>query len=263
MNNTFLEGVTAEARERVVRTREFGYFAKFEKIAELHRKVAEPHAFHSAISRRDRTNVIAEIKRASPSKGVIKAEVNVANLARSYANGGAAAISVLTEPKHFEGSISDLVSVARTVEIPVLRKDFIVDEYQVVEAAAAGTSAILLIVAALSPRELLDLHAIATEIGLDVLVEVHDSAEMETAIEIGAKIIGVNNRDLHSLKVSLDTSRRLIANRPDGVLMVAESGITTRAEIDELRSLGYDGFLIGEMLMRSGNVVETLGDLTK
>lgn len=263
MSTTFLQKVTAEARERVAQSLEFGYFVKLEKIAELHRKVSEPHAFHAALSRRDRTNIIAEIKRASPSKGVIKAEVNVTNLARSYTAGGAAAISVLTEPKHFDGLIADLVTVAKNVEIPVLRKDFIVDEYQIVEAAASGASAILLIVAALSVDELRYLHAIAIELGLDVLVEIHDGAEMQIAIEIGAAIIGVNNRDLHTLEVSLDTSRKLIVGKPNGILMVAESGITTRAEIDELRGLGYDAFLIGETLMRSGNVVETLRGLAE
>lgn len=263
MSTTFLQKVTAEARERVAQAREFGYFAKLEKIAAERRKGLEPHTFHAALSRRDRTNIIAEIKRASPSKGVIKGEVNVANLARSYDAGGAAAISVLTEPKHFDGSISDLVTAARAVEIPILRKDFIVNEYQVVEAAASGASAILLIVAALSLDELRNLHAIATELGLDVLVEVHDAAEMRTAFEIGAAIIGVNNRDLHSLEVSLDTSRQLIAEKPDGILMVAESGITARTEIDELRGLGYDAFLIGETLMRSENVAETLRGLSK
>lgn len=263
MSTTFLEKVTAEARERVVQAREFGYFARLEKLAEQRREELEPHRFHAALSRRDRTNIIAEIKRASPSKGVIKGEINVANLARSYAAGGAAAISVLTEPKHFAGSMADLVTTAKAVEIPILRKDFVVDEYQIVEAAASGASAILLIVAALSPDELRNLRAVAIELGLDVLVEIHDAAEMQTAIEIGSAIIGVNNRDLHTLEVTLDTSRKLITNKPDGVLMVAESGITTRAEIDQLHNLGYDAFLIGETLMRSGNVVETLGDLTR
>jgi len=263
MSTTFLQKVTAEARERVAQAREFGYLAKLEKLAEQRRDESESHRFHTALSRRDRTNIIAEIKRASPSKGVIKGEIDVAKLARSYAAGGAAAISVLTEPEHFDGSISDLVAAVRTVEIPVLRKDFIVDEYQIVEAAAAGASAILLIVAALSIKELRKLHAVAIEFGLDVLVETHDEAEMQTALEIGAAIIGVNNRDLHSLEVSLDTSRKLIASKPEGIVMVAESGITTRAEIDELRGLGYDAFLIGETLMRSGDVVETLRGLTE
>lgn len=258
MSTTFLEKATAEARERVAQAREFDYFAKLTKLAGQRLDVREPHRLHAALSRRDRTNIIAEIKRASPSKGVIKKDINAAKLARSYADGGAAAISVLTEPKHFDGSVSDLVAAARTVEIPILRKDFIVDQYQIVEAAAAGSSAILLIVAGLSLDELRYLHAIATELGLDALVEVHDAAEIQIAIEIGARIIGVNNRDLHSLEVSLDTSRRLIEQRPDNVLMVAESGLTTRNEINELRELGYDGFLIGETLMRSTDIHETL-----
>lgn len=262
MSITFLQKVTAEARERVAHSREFDYFPKLKKLADDRRVEREPHRFRSALSRRGNTNIIAEIKRASPSKGVIKGEINVANLARSYAAGGAAAISVVTEPKHFEGSISDLVTVARNVEIPILRKDFIVDEYQIVEASAAGASAILLIVASLSRDELRGLHAIATEYGLDTLVEVHDETEIQIATDVGAKIIGVNNRDLHSLDVTLDTSRKLIANKPEGILMVAESGITTRAEIDELRNLGYDAFLIGETLMRSGDIVDTLRGLT-
>ncbi|MBK6722096.1 MAG: indole-3-glycerol phosphate synthase TrpC [Acidobacteria bacterium] len=263
MSTTFLQKVTAEARERVAQSREFGYFAKLQKQAEQNREEREPHAFHAGLSRSDRTNIIAEIKRASPSKGVIRGEIDVAKLARSYAAGGAAAISVLTETKHFDGSISDLVTATRTIDIPVLRKDFIVDEYQIVEAAASGASAILLIVAALSVEELRGLHATATEFGLDVLVEIHDAAEMQTAIEIGATIIGVNNRDLHSLEVSLDTSRQLIEHRPEGVLMVSESGISTLDEINELKALGFNGFLIGETLMRSGNPSETLASWTK
>jgi len=255
---TFLEQVSSEARERVAETRKLGYFAKLKKLAQRGQDRRRRHRFRDAISQRDRINIIAEIKRASPSKGVIQGEIDVARVARSYAGGGAAAISVLTEPKHFGGSISDLVAAARAVEIPVLRKDFIVDDYQIVEAAAGGAAAILLIVAALSPDELRDLHAIAANLGLDVLVEVHDATEMRLAAEVGARIIGVNNRDLHTLEVSLDTSRRLIGSRPSDVLMVAESGLTTRDEIRELFGLGYDGFLIGETLMRSTDLSETL-----
>lgn len=259
---TFLEQATSEARDRVAETRKLGYYAKLKKLAQR-RLGSRRHRFRDAVAQRDRINIIAEIKRASPSKGVIKGDIDVAKLARSYAGGGAAAISVLTEPTHFGGSISDLVAAARAVEIPVLRKDFIVDEYQIVEAAAGGASAILLIVAALSPHDLRDLHAIAADLGLDVLVEVHDLAEMRVAAQIGAKIIGVNNRDLHSLRVSLDTSRRLIESRPSDVLMVAESGLTTRDEIRELFGLGYDAFLIGETLMRSTDVSETLRRLSQ
>lgn len=263
MSTTFLDKVVAETRERVAATRDFDYYDKLLKVAEKRRHESEPNRFHAALSRSDRTNIIAEIKRASPSKGVIKADIDVAKVARNYAAGGAAAISVLTEPNHFDGSMSDLVLAARTVEIPTLRKDFIVDEYQIVEAAAAGSSAILLIVAALSTDELATLHAKAAEFGLDVLVEVHDAPEMHKAIDLGAAIIGVNNRNLHSLEVSLDTSRKLIELKPDNALMVAESGLSSREEIDELKALGYNGFLIGETLMRSPDVAETLRGLSQ
>ncbi len=263
MSPTFLEKVTAEARQRVAQAREFGYLDKLRDVAHQRRANGVPNRLRTALAHPDRTNIIAEIKRASPSKGVIKANIEVAKVARSYAEGGAAAISVLTEPKHFDGSISDLVSATKAVEIPTLRKDFIVDEYQILEAAAAGASAVLLIVAALSAEELSSLYETASDLGLDVLVEVHDATEIHKAIDLGASIIGVNNRDLHSLEVSLETSRKLIELRPDDAIMVAESGLTSREEIDELRGLGYDGFLIGETLMRSGNIVETLRRLTE
>jgi len=193
---------------------------------------------------------------------VIKANVDAARTAKLYAAGGAAAISVLTEPVHFGGSITDLVAVTTSSDIPVLRKDFIVDEYQIVEAAAAGASAVLLIVAALPTDELRRLNKASCDLGLDVLVEVHDAVEMQKALDIGATIIGVNNRDLRSLEVSLETSRRLIEQRPADAIMVAESGLTTRSEIDELRGLGYDGFLIGETLMMSHSIVDTLRELS-
>lgn len=261
MSSTFLDKVTAEARQRVAASREFGYLDKLTETARKRAAGREPNIFRDAISHNDRANIIAEIKRASPSRGVIKADIDVPNLAKRYATGGAAAISVLTEPKHFDGEISDLVAATRAVAIPTLRKDFIVDDYQIVEAAAAGASAILLIVAALGDDELSRLHKSATDLGLDVLVEVHDASEMHRAIDLGADIIGVNNRDLHSLEVSLDTSRKLIELRPDNAVMVAESGITGRDEIDELRGLGYDAFLIGETLMRSPDVAESLRGL--
>ncbi len=262
MSETFLQKVTAETRERIAVARANGYLPKLRKRAEMAASQNESGRFRKAISRPDSINIIAEIKRASPSKGVIKTGVDAAKIAKLYAAGGAAAISVLTEPNHFDGSLSDLVSVARSVDLPILRKDFIVDEYQIIEAAAAGASAILLIVAALPVDGIRSLHQTAANFGLDVLVEVHDSREFDTAIDIEAEIIGVNNRDLHSLEVSLDTSRRVIQRRPDGVVVIAESGFTTRDEIDELRGLGYDGFLIGETLMRSPNLLETLRGLT-
>jgi indole-3-glycerol phosphate synthase len=263
MSQTFLEKVTAETRERVAASSSFGYYPKLLRKAEKIAAERRTGSFREALSRPGSVNIIAEIKRASPSKGVIRAETDVAQVAKLYTAGGAAAISVLTEPNHFVGSVADLITAVRTTKLPILRKDFIVDEFQIVESAAAGASAVLLIVAALPMDELRNLHETATKFALDVLVEVHDEEEMDKAVDIGASIIGVNNRNLHSLEVSLDTSRRLIAKKPAEVLMIAESGISTREEINGLRSLGFDGFLIGETLMRSGNIVETLRGLNE
>lgn len=259
MTETFLEKILAKAREKVERTRSLGYADAIVRRAKKVRAAKDPNRFHAALSRRDRTNIIAEIKRASPSKGVINADIDVAKVARSYASGGAAAISVLTESEYFGGDMIDLVVAARTANIPILRKDFMVDSYQIYEAAAAGAEAILLIVAALSEQEIVEFSAIADSLGMDSLVEIHTAEELDTAQQIGAKIIGVNNRNLQTLEVSLDVSRELITKRPDGVLMIAESGLSTKEEIDELKALGFDGFLIGETLMRTGNASETLG----
>jgi len=203
-------------------------------------------------------NVIAEIKRASPSRGVINKDIDPVAQAKKYVGGGAAAISVLTEPEYFMGSFTELVDVREAVTVPVLRKDFIIDECQVYETGVAAADAVLLIVAAMPPGDLEALMAIADHLGLDALVEIHTAEELRIAISAGASLIGVNNRDLYSLEVSLDVSRELIKHKPEGVLMVAESGISTRDEIDELRGLGFDGFLIGESLMRSPEILASL-----
>jgi indole-3-glycerol phosphate synthase len=259
MSGTFLEKIVAKTREKVERAKTVGYGDKIRRRAEELRKDVEPGRFHAALSRTDRTNIIAEIKRASPSKGVINANIKVDDVARRYESGGAAAISVLTEDEFFSGELADLILAAKTVEIPVLRKDFTVDPYQVYEAAAAGADAVLLIVAALSREELIELSRITNDLGMDALVEVHSENELESARDIGAKIIGVNNRDLHSLEVSLDVSRKMVKLRDGDALLISESGISSRDEIDELRGLGFDGFLIGETLMRTANSTETLG----
>ncbi len=251
MTEIFLDKIVAKTRERVAQTMTLGYADAIKRRASKLRGAKQPHRFHEALSRPDRTNIIAEIKRSSPSKGVINANINVPQAARNYATGGAAAISVLTENEYFGGDISDLVLVARTVDIPVLRKDFTIDAYQIYEAAAAGADAILLIATALSEDELIEFSRIADDLGIDALVEVHTSEELEVAKSIGAKIIGINNRNLQTLEVSLDVSRRLIAERPENALIVSESGISSIEEIDGLKQLGFDGFLIGETLMRS------------
>ena len=206
-------------------------------------------------------NIIAEFKRASPSKGVINDRADPAEIARTYEAGGVCAISVLTEPNFFQGSLDDLRSVRRAVSLPILLKDFIVDEFQILEAAEAGADAVLLIVAALQAEGLAQLQSVANKLGLDALVEVHTVDELEIAKDIGATLIGVNNRDLKSLEVSLDVSRHLIAHAPAKVPMIAESGLRSRDDLIELKRLGYSGFLIGETLMRSGDAASFLREL--
>lgn len=260
MSSEFLQKVTAETLERVNNVRNYASFDRLKNMAEQRRVLAEPNALTTAL-KRDAINIIAEFKRASPSKGIINDQLNAKETARQYQIGGAAAISVLTEPTYFKGSLNDLIAVRETVSIPILRKDFTVDEFQIYEAAAAGADAILLIVAALKANELTRMLEIVRELKMDAIVEVHTDEEMQTANETGADIIGVNNRDLKTLDVSLDTSRRLIGMREPETLMIAESGLTSRVEIDELRKLGYNGFLIGETLMRSSDIPATLGGL--
>ncbi len=260
MSETFLEKIVAKTREKVEQQKHDTDIDALKRRAIEVRAYVRPRRLRSAISRADKINIIAEIKRASPSKGIINADIDVVALARQYAAGGASAISVLTETEYFQGSLDDLRVVRAAIDLPILRKDFTVDKFQIYEAAAAGADAILLIVAALSEQDLVAfLRLSQDELGLDALVEVHSPQELQTAIKIGANTIGVNNRDLHSLDVSLDVSRQLIAGRPKNTLMVAESGISSREEIDELKRLGFNGFLIGETLMRTDNAAETLG----
>jgi indole-3-glycerol phosphate synthase len=225
-------------------------------------KAKDRRNFAAAISTRDRVNIIAEFKRASPSKGVINDTRDPASLAKQYELGGAAAISVLTEEDFFNGSLDDLRAVRAATDLPILRKDFIVDEYQIHESAQAGADAILLILAALSIEDLRLLYRTANGIGLDAVIEVHDLNELEIAASIGARIIGVNNRDLRTFEVSLDVSRRLIGQAPKDAIMISESGLKTREDLLELRNFGYSAFLIGESLMRSGDAEKELRKLT-
>lgn len=205
--------------------------------------------FQAALSRPDGLNVIAECKRRSPAKGVLRADYDVVAIATGYADAGAAAISVLTEPAFFDGSLEHLAAVRAAVDVPLLRKDFIVSEYQLLEAKAAGADAILLIVAALRPVELKVLHDHARRHGLDALVEVHDATELAIAVDAGARIVGVNNRNLRTLEVDVHASDELIARMPSDVIAVSESGLRTAAELRRLRGLGYRAFLIGERFM--------------
>ncbi len=214
-------------------------------------------AFRTMLERR-RPALIAEIKRASPSRGLLAAEFNPAERARQYFQGGAAAISVLTDRDFFQGSMSDLKTARSVAPLPVLRKDFTIAEIDVIEAAAAGADAILLITAILETGELRRLRALAARYEMASLVEVHDEAELERALESGAEIVGVNNRDLRTFEVRLETSERLAALIPAGVLRVAESGIRGREDLKRLAASGYDAFLVGEHLMKSGDPAAAL-----
>ncbi len=213
-----------------------------------------PRGFMKALQARvaiGGTAVIAEVKKASPSMGVIRASFDPVAIAESYAAAGATCLSVLTDEKYFQGSGHYLRLIRASVGLPLLRKDFIVDEYQIVEARALGADAILLIVAALSDAELAAFTRLAHDLGLDVLVEVHDEAECARALQLPLRVIGVNNRNLHDFSVSLDTSRRIKTMLPADYLLVSESGIHTRADIEALQADGIHAFLVGGALMQA------------
>ena len=202
--------------------------------------------------------VIAEIKKASPSKGVLAADFRPVETARAYAAGGAAALSVLTDRDFFQGSLEDLQAARAAVTVPVLRKDFTIDELDILEAAAHGADAVLLIAAILSREELEQFRHHAEAFGLTALVEVHDDEELDRALESGATIVGINNRNLRTFEVTLETSLRLAGRMPAGVIRVSESGIHSAHDVKVLREAGYQAFLVGEHLMKSGNPAEAL-----
>jgi len=214
--------------------------------------------FGAALARPGRTNVIAEHKRRSPSRGAIREDLVPAEVARGYEAGGAAAISVLTDEPFFGGRMAHLEEVRRATTLPVLRKDFVLDPWQVWEARASGADAVLLIVAALTDAELRGLLEIAREAGLEALVEVHDRSELDRALAAGSRIVGVNNRDLKTLAVSLQTALSLAPAIPDDVVAVAESGIRTGTHLRQLREAGFDAFLVGEHLMAAPDPGEAL-----
>ena len=232
-----------------------------EEMCRLAGRPRTRHALHQAL-RADGINIIAEFKRRSPSKGPIRADANLTQVVTSYEAGNAAAVSVLTEEDYFDGSLDDLRNVKATVTLPVLRKDFIFDDYQVYESAAAGADAILLIVAALDDETLVRLRRLAEDdLGLDALVEVHTSDEMKRASACGATLIGVNNRDLRTFEVSLETSISLAPQAPRESVLISESGLHSAGDLRRLHDAGYRGFLIGETLMRAGNPEQTLREL--
>jgi indole-3-glycerol phosphate synthase len=242
-----LETIVAATR-RIVSTREAAV-----TFRELERRCADrtttPLSLRRALTSGSAPRVIAECKRRSPSRGVLRRDYDPAAIATAYERAGAAAISVLTEPTFFDGSLDHLAAVRRAVDVPVLRKDFIVTEYQILEAKAAGADAVLLIVGALAQDDLVRLSAAARASGLEALVEVHDASELGRATSANAEIIGVNSRNLRTLEVTLDVTHTLAPKIPRGIVKVAESGLRTREDIAALTADGYDAILVGERLM--------------
>jgi indole-3-glycerol phosphate synthase len=248
------------ATERIIDTRRGR-----EPIAVLESRAASAtprgDRFEEALGMNGRINVIAECKRRSPSKGVLAPTYDPVAIARQYEQGGAAAISVLTEPTFFDGALDHLIAVRAAVGLPLLRKDFIVDDYQLLEARAAGADAVLLIVAALEQPRLAALQARAWELGLATLVEVHDDDELARAVDSGARVIGVNNRNLRTLTVDVDASYRLAARMPKQVTGVSESGLQTSADLERLSAAGYRAFLIGERFMTDPDPARAIREL--
>lgn len=256
---TKLEEIVARARRRVAAEKSSADLRALSSAAAGHK----PRGFRRSLQQvsAGRSAIIAELKKASPSKGLIRADFPVAELAAELEAAGAAALSVLTDEEHFQGSLQNLATASAATRLPCLRKDFIVDEFQVLEARASGADAILLIVAALSHPELSSLQQYAHENELDVLCEVHDAEELQRALDAGFDMIGVNNRNLHTFRVDLATSLRLAELLPASVLKVAESGIESGEDIARLRQAGFDAFLIGESLMRAQHPGDALREL--
>src|SRR5215213_2206016 len=251
-----LTEIITKKRERVIAAQEIVPFDQVRRHAQ-----EGTHALRSALQAPG-INIIAEFKRRSPSKGTIRANANLTEIVQSYEAGGAVAISVLTEEDYFDGSLNDLRAVKSAVKLPVLRKDFVFEDYQVYESVAAGADAILLIVAALDDETLSRLRRLAEEeLNMDALVEVHTSDEMSRANAAGATLIGVNNRDLRTFTVSLETSVALASEAPREALLISESGLHSSADLQRLRDAGYHGFLIGETLMRADDPAVMLRNL--
>jgi indole-3-glycerol phosphate synthase len=244
-----LRAIVAATRTRVATARARVSADTLEKAISV---ASPPRGFRRRLAVPGR-NIIAECKRRSPSHGVLRRVYDPAAIASSYESAGAAAISVLTEPSFFDGALSHLENVRRAVTLPVLRKDFTVDPYQLIEARAAGADAVLLIVAALDVGTLRTLRRSARDLDLDTLVEVHDERELETAVAAGADLIGVNNRNLRTLEVSMDASFQLAALMPPDVVAVAESGLKTANDLDRLHAAGYRAFLVGERFMTAAD----------
>ena len=254
-----LDPIVQATREEVERRKRATPLAELEREAEAR---PEGRPFHEALARPG-TSVIAEYKRRSPSAGTIREGVGVEDMARAYERGGAAALSVLTEEDHFGGSLADLRAASQATDIPILRKDFTIDPYQVFEAKASGGDAVLLVVGALEPAELATLHGLARDLDMDAIVEVHDEPELEAALAVDAGTIGINNRDLADFSVDLQRTYDLLTDVPAGKIVVSESGIATREQVEELEQVGVDAVLVGETLMRAPDPEAAVRELAR
>jgi indole-3-glycerol phosphate synthase len=259
LKGTILEKIMRSKVHELIGTRNKLPAISLESVLD---RAAEVRPFKTALMSHSPA-VIAEIKRASPSAGLIREDFDPAKIAREFINSGAAALSVITEVRHFRGGLEFLALLRWNTKIPLLRKDFIIDPYQILEARHAGADAVLLIAALLNGAELKNLRAEAERHGMEALIEVHDESELQRALDAGATLIGVNNRDLRSFEVTLDVSFNLARSIPKGVLAVAESGIQTADDLRRLTDAGYRGFLVGECLLRSPSPGAALAQLIR
>ncbi|MBA7610037.1 Indole-3-glycerol phosphate synthase [subsurface metagenome] len=252
-----LNRIIAEKREEVEqRKKDIPVSSLKERVAQRRAPLDFAHALSGGSTR-----LIAEVKRASPSRGLLCPNFDPVELAKTYAQGGAAAISVLTEANYFQGSIEHLAAIREEVRLPLLRKDFIFDQYQIYESGAYGADALLLIVAILSQEQLEGLLSLSSSLGLSCLVEVHNEAEVERALLSGAKIIGINNRDLNTFKVDINTTCRLRPLVPEGRIVVSESGIRSRGDVEKLKGWEVNAVLVGEALVTAGDILARMREI--
>ena len=254
-----LDKIVADKKEEVRQQK------KAVPVSELRARIAQrtkTQDFAAAL-KKDGVNLIAEVKKASPSRGILRPDFDPVALARTYTDNGAAAISVLTEERYFQGNIEHLAGIRQEIDIPLLRKDFIFDPYQVYESRAYGADALLLIAAILAQEPLAELLTLSHELGLNCLVEVHNENEVEKALHSGAQIIGINNRDLKTFKVDISTTPRLRKLIPPDKIVVSESGISRRRHIEDLKRWGVNAALVGEALLTAGDIAAKVRELAK
>jgi len=255
---TILDDILVQTRQVIERDR------RATPLKELRAAVGDQRPcrdFHAALAATDQVRLIAEIKKASPSAGLIREDFDPPEIAKAYQAGGAACLSVLTEEPNFQGSLSYLRAVRQMVDLPLLRKDFIVDTYQLYQARVAGADAVLLIAECLSPGELVELHQQAAELGMQTLIELYEPENLEAVLATGTKLVGVNNRNLHTFQTDLDHTIRLAKQIPPDRLLIGESGIRTAEDVERLRQGGVKGILVGESLMRQQDITAAVRTL--